>query len=885
MSLNKQHFAPGVRVVFAAVVLLPLLGLGWLANSDVREANDLVGRTVRIDELTARVADSLHAEALLAEESYWAQAGTSLGELGISSGLIRGISDLDVTANFLDAQNRVDAALAEGDFAAGLSDQLTRARQETEPSAEPSVGYESAARILSESIAADLAEIRSLARAIPDAGHLTDTVELLELSVDLRASISGMTQSYFSVNFPTDDDVRLETEQLFQYYVQYEADVRAVSESLQEEGEPRMLWAEIESDPDVVAFFGRVGNLTRSLFAPDPSTPVIDSEALSVPGGSSTDAFVGSLVAVSRHEQFVDAVTEDVRSQSGLVRSNAEQARNRRLLFVFGLGAVASLGVVGASLWIVVPLRRMAIVVAQLREGRQAGRVREAGPSEVRAAARALNEAVESMGVAEQMAMALARRDLDSPAFAVATSGRLGASLRDAVSALASSIADREEFRERLAYEATHDGLTGVANRANTMKHLGQALGRFDRGDQELAVMFIDIDGFKTVNDVHGHAVGDVVLRTVADRVSAAMRLGDHVGRLGGDEFVVIAEPIADLETAMGLANRVLQGLCQPFTTHGVSLSLSASIGVTLATVNSTPEDLLRDADLALYEAKGQGRSRVVFCDEVLKDRTESRITTEKALKRAIANDELEFHFQPILNAETGQLTSVEALLRWRLPDGTYCPPSEFIPLAERSELILAVDKWVLSEAAEQLLAWSTDPMLSALGVSVNVSALHLSEPTLAETVLRPLRELSIDPQRLTVEVTETAFLDDLDLAAATLRTLRDAGVRIAIDDFGTGYASLAHLRRLPVDILKIDHSFVDGLGRADDRTLVQLTIETGHLLGASIIAEGVETAEQARQLLEMGTDFLQGYGLGRPMPAREFVEWAKNRRSQRSGV
>ena len=879
---------PGVRVVFAAVVLLPLLGLGWLANSDVQAANALVERTVQIDHLTARVADSLHAEALLAEESYWAQARVSINELGISSELIRGTSGLDVAANALDAQRRMDGVLTDGEFSAGLADQLERARRHTEASAKaPSVAedYGAVARILSQSIAADLGEIRSLAKAIPDADGLTNKVELLELSVDLRSSVSQMTQSYFSVHFPTGEGARLDAEQLFRSHVEYEANVRGFSQSLGENGGPTELWIEIEADPEVVAFFGRVEDLTATLFLPGSAAPVGGVSLPVVADDRSTDAFAGSLNAVSRHVELVDAVTEEVRSQSGVVRSNAERARNWRLLFVLGLGALASLSVLGASLWIVVPLRRMAVVVAQLREGRYTGRVREAGPTEVRAAARALNEAVESMGVAERMATALARRDLDSPAFAVETSGRLGASLRVAVSALASSIADREEFRERLAYEAAHDGLTGIANRANTMKQLGQALGRFDRGDQELAVMFIDVDGFKRVNDVHGHAVGDVVLRTVAERISAAMRLGDHVGRLGGDEFVVIAEPIADLETAMGLANRVLQALCQPFTSHGVSLTLSVSIGVTVATDSSTPEELLRDADLALYEAKEQGRARVAFCDEALKSRTESRLTTEKALKRAIANDELEFHFQPILNAETGQLASVEALLRWRLPNGDYCPPAEFIPTAERSDLILAVDKWVLREVAQQLHLWSTVPTLSALGISVNVSARHLAEPMLAETVLRPLRELSIDPQRLTIEVTETAFLDDLDLAAATLRTLRAAGVRIAIDDFGTGYASLAHLRRLPVDILKIDHSFVDGLGRADDRTLVQLTIETGHLLGAFIIAEGVETAEQARQLLEMGTDFLQGYGLGKPMPAMEFAEWAENRRSQRSGV
>ncbi len=879
---TRMSGAPGVRLLFACVTLVPLLGLGWLAVSDVADASEQVDRTERLAERAGHVDASIHAQALIAAEQYWAHAVASVIEFELPLDLISDLSGLDLETSYAEAQLRVDVAVAENHVLQGeAGEQLREARTLVRPGTENvviSAAYRRVAATVAASINDDLDEIRAQASGVRNATELTHSVTILELSVELRAAVSRMTEAYFSYRFPLVSDPSDEAKVLLQALIGYESDLDDLRLIVPDVSPLKPLWMSVDADPDVVAFFGRVealttGVLTSGAEAPSPGLALADV-------ASEADAFLGSMDAVDRHVDFVAAASAEVVEQSEVVRSEAAASRNRIVAFSLGLGTAALVAVAGASLWIVRPLRRMASVVAKLREGELGGRVREAGPAEVRAAARALNEAVESMSVAERMATALAERDLQSPSLQLETTGRLGASLREAVSALATSMAEREDFRERLAHEATHDGLTGIANRLDTMAHLGQAIGRFQRSDKELAVLFVDVDGFKSVNDTHGHAAGDQVLRTIAKRVQEAIRVGDHVGRIGGDEFVLVAEPIDDLETALRLAARVLDAIAEPLSFNGMSLTISASIGVALATQSSSPEELLRDADLALYAAKAEGRARVKFCDAVLKARQQQLVTTEKALERAIEADELELHFQPIVDALSAELCSVEALLRWPQPLGGFAPPSEFIPIAERSHLILDVDRWVLRAIAIQLREWDGHAQLGAITASVNISARHLSVPSLVEEVLEPLRSCGVDPGRLTIEITETALLEDLDQAVLSLSLLRAEGVRVAIDDFGTGYASLAHLRRLPIDILKIDQSFVAGLDRNDDRSLVQLTIDTGHLLGASITAEGVETESQARQLTDMGTDLLQGFGVGRPMPAEQLDQWVAGKKA-----
>ncbi len=871
------RLAPGVRGVFAAVVLLPLLGLGWLAAADVNEATAEVDRTARIAFVASRLDGSIQAEALIDAESYWAQALASINEFNIPLPAITQLSGIDLEASYEETRIEVDALLQSRPISAALASQLDDARAQVEleqKNTDIQAAYAEVKASVTSSIRADMAEIRSLAGGIQNTNELANSIGVLDLAVDLRGSVSKMTASYFGSRFPVGEAAAIESVALLEYRLVYQNDRALIDELVQSNQNLAQRWEEVKADESVSTFFARVDNLNNVLKAEGTDA---DEFAITVSFSDIPEegrAFVGSLEGVDRHVEFAQAVSNTVVQQSEAISIIAQNSRKNIFVATVGLGALAFVSVAAASVWIVSPLRRMAVVVGQLREGELGGTVNEAGPTEVRAAARALNEAVDNMNAAERMSRALADRDLDSPAFQAETTGRLGSSLREAMSALANSISEREEFRARLAYEATHDGLTGLANRSDTMSHLEEALGRFERGNLELAVLFVDIDGFKQVNDAHGHAAGDLLLCTTATRIAEATRLGDHVGRIGGDEFVVVAEPVQGLESAMELADRILESVSQPLTISGMTLRISVSIGVAFATGSSTPEDLLRDADLALYEAKTEGKARAKFCDAELKANQAERLTIEKSLEFALGADHLELHFQPVVHALTGELSSVEALLRWPQPSGVFVAPGVFIPVAERSDLILEVDRWVLREVAKQLGSWGNSSDLSSLTASVNISARHLSSPGLFDEVMQPLKTNNVDPRRLIVEITETALLDDIDQAAATLGRLRAEGVRVAIDDFGTGYASLAHLRRLPVDILKIDQSFVAGLDRVDDRSLVQLTIDTGHLLGASIIAEGVETTTQADQLTKMGTDLLQGYGLGMPMPPEQLNEW-----------
>jgi diguanylate cyclase (GGDEF)-like protein len=381
--------------------------------------------------------------------------------------------------------------------------------------------------------------------------------------------------------------------------------------------------------------------------------------------------------------------------------------------------------------------------------------------------------------------------------------------------------------------------------------------------------MFLDLDGFKEINDRLGHQAGDIVLETTAHRLVSAVREGDHVGRLGGDEFIVIAEPVDGVAEAMELAERLLDIVSQPLLVRGTSVSVDACIGVALAhETDLTADELLRDADLAVYEAKTLGRGRVELCDDDLRVQMTRQADLESALSKAIANDELTVHYQPTVHPQTAAILAIEALVRWQRPGHGLLLPVDFIPLAERSNLIIEIDRWVAEEVARQIESWEReDNELASVPIAVNVAGRHLGADTLVADILEPLHRHHVDPARLIIEVTERALFSDLAEVVPKLNELRSKGVKVAIDDFGTGYTSLAHLRTLPVDILKIDHCFTSD-GTAGP--LVKLIIDTGHLLGAEITAEGVETSEQAEFLTRLGSDGLQGYLFGHPCPPDE---------------
>jgi diguanylate cyclase (GGDEF)-like protein len=442
-------------------------------------------------------------------------------------------------------------------------------------------------------------------------------------------------------------------------------------------------------------------------------------------------------------------------------------------------------------------------------------------------------------------------------------------------------ITERKRKEVDLAHQATHDPLTDLPNRALLLDHLEMALARATRSQNSVALLFLDLDRFKTVNDNLGHEAGDELLVEVSERIRTVLRPVDTLARLGGDEFVILCDDIVDEHHAVTVAERVAAAIeIRPFDLGGASLTVTASIGIALATDEHThPEALLRDADAAMYRAKDRGRSRHELFDEAMRRRSARRHEVAEELAEAIDRGEIAVHYQPIIDLETGLVTSVEALARWEHPDRGILPPYEFIGVAEETGLIVGLGLAVLTKTCDQLRRWEIELGSAAPAVHVNLSArqlTHTSLPTLVEGVLE--RSL-IEPHHLCLEITESVLMEDAPKSAAALAELKDIGVDLAIDDFGTGYSSLAYLRRFPVDVLKVDRSFVDGLGPdPHDSSIVAAIVSLAHTLDLVCVAEGVETTEQLAGLRRLGCDSAQGFLFARPNPVPDVNRFLKQR-------
>jgi diguanylate cyclase (GGDEF)-like protein/PAS domain S-box-containing protein len=434
---------------------------------------------------------------------------------------------------------------------------------------------------------------------------------------------------------------------------------------------------------------------------------------------------------------------------------------------------------------------------------------------------------------------------------------------------------ERKLAEQALAYQALHDPLTGLPNRALFLDRLRVSLAQSRRRSSTVAVLFLDVDNFKVINDSLGHRAGDELLSMLATRITATLRPGDTVARFGGDEFVVIADQIDGIEDAVLIAERVAATFTDPFSLALGEHFVTASIGIALSAGNSPDaEDLIRSADSAMYRAKERGRGHYEVFDELMHARMLGRLRTEKDLRAAIRRDELLLYYQPVVDLPTRNIVGVEALLRWNHPDRGLLAPGEFIGLAEENGLILPIGRWVLNEACRQAAQWRRSrPGVAPLSVSVNVSALQATHGSLDHVVEEVLHETGADARMLRLELTESVLLEESESLHVTLRNLGAQGVPLVLDDFGTGYSALGYLHRFPIQGLKIDRSFVDGIESDRKRTAIaQAVIDIARALDIEVVGEGVESAEQANLLHQLGCNYAQGFHFARPAPAAQIT-------------
>jgi diguanylate cyclase (GGDEF)-like protein/PAS domain S-box-containing protein len=457
----------------------------------------------------------------------------------------------------------------------------------------------------------------------------------------------------------------------------------------------------------------------------------------------------------------------------------------------------------------------------------------------------------------------------------------------------ARDVSERKRFQEQLQHQALHDALTGLPNRTLFINRLEHALARTARSQKQFAVLFIDLDRFKLVNDSLGHESGDVLLKEVAARLRNTMRLEDTVARLGGDEFTILLEDLGHTEESVRLAERIVQVLEKPFTISGQDVYISASIGICFGgtgfentefsnTGQATPLELLRDADTAMYKAKKQGKARVEVFDAEIASEAAAQLRLETDLRRALErndtegsdteNSEFRVYYQPLVDLKTGQVVRLEALVRWEHPTLGFLPPASFIPLAEDTGLILPLGRWVLKTACQQAALWHAHATTDTPpGIAVNLSPRQFLQPHLVEEVRVILEETGLEPSQLELEITERIIMEHGETTTDTLAQLKALGVQLAIDDFGSGYSSLDYLKRFPVDTLKIDRAFIRDLASNDvDVAIVGAVTTMAQALGSQVVAEGLETAMQVSRVRALGCDTGQGYYFAKPMPYKD---------------
>lgn len=868
LKFLRRRWPVRVGIWLLMLALVPLAGATRFAMHELNEVSESRSQAETISASTQELVQLTELRARVLDERSWASAEIGIQAIGIDQALVESMAGIDIALQRAAAATAVDASLLE----LGWSEvQASLAEVRSSPNPDPdTIGadYEEIATAIKSRADQVLHGLLTIGGDISNGSDLVARLRVLESAAVARQALTLDVTSFVGAQLAGTSTSFQELQKLARQEAIHRSAMASLTRDTGPHTEAIIALNALETSDDVISFRAAIA----SILAEPPAVTEGDSD--DVAGILARLDFINvtfqaAAGSIRAHVALLAAASSDVEGASQAVDDAAGAASRLALLRIGVLMAGSLLFVVILARSIGRPLSRLANSAQHLRDGDDVSMLRPSGPREVRQAMQAMNEAAGHFELVERQAHALALGELDNPALTERFAGSIGHSLQDAVQVLTSSVNQSAELRQQLQYEATNDSLTQIANRRASLAQLQRALARTRRTGATLAILFLDLDEFKEVNDMYGHPAGDRVLCTVSERMVEAIREGDIVGRLGGDEFLIIAERVQGAAEAVELAERIACRVAEPMVVGPVTIRVTASVGIALAddTRDLTPDELLRDADLALYSVKGTARSRIRLCDEALREDLIRRSAIEEALGDALVNDELTLYYQPIVDACTARLLSVEALIRWERPGFGLTPPDAFIPIAEQTDLINVIDNWVLRKVVAQLDEWAEDDVLANVPIALNVSGRHLLSDSFVADMIEPVHAGGVDPSRIVLEVTESALLRDLDSAAKKLQLLRDEGITIAIDDFGTGYTSLGHLRTLPVDVLKIDRTFT-----ADETatSLVKLIVDAGHILGARVVAEGIETHEQARHLTELGCDELQGYLYGHAVPPAE---------------
>ena len=619
--------------------------------------------------------------------------------------------------------------------------------------------YGAATTAIEGRLVASLDDLTSTPRE--SASGLPDAVDALELAVDARGAVAEEFDAYFATMFDLRDAPPVELERLIRARATFESSVRSLTAMADDAPSLARGIDVVASDEGLRQFDAAVDDLIAASLAGGVDQAPAELSLATVT--MNLDAFSAVYRAATESSEttfeLLDAAADNVLVASSSVKADATSDIRRWYALAAVLTAATVLSAFLASRYIVRPLRGLRRAADGLRTNQDVVTSQLGGPAEVRTAAIAIGDAALHLDLVTRQARALAAGELEAGVLDEPAPGGLGTALQDAVGTLRRALSQHDEFRRRLADEAAHDGLTNLPNRNASLAQLTRSLARTTRSGSQLAVLFIDLDHFKDVNDAHGHQAGDVVLAEVAQRLVTHVREGDHVGRLGGDEFVVIAEPVHDIAEAVCLSERILGAFADAIAIDGTSVVVGASIGIALSDGRQlTSDELIRDADLAVYRAKATGRGGIEICDEELRKEHAEASDLESALRRAIDQNELVVHYQPIVDGQTRRLHALEALVRWQRPGfDALIPPDQFIGFAERTNLIVDIDCWVLQAVAGQIARWKSDPDLVTVPVSINTSRRHLTDARFVDNILTPLRLHGLEPSDIIVEVTESA--------------------------------------------------------------------------------------------------------------------------------